>query len=91
MSIGLPLLETAKRSVHGSVRSPDGERRHLRVHLVHADRRQTVAARHEERVRHDAVGLDEPDALLRCSSRRCGGPVPEFGGSGGPDGPVATQ
>ena len=25
MSIGLPLLDTAKRSVHGSVRSPDGD------------------------------------------------------------------
>ena len=25
MSIGFPLLDIAKRSVHGSVRSPDGE------------------------------------------------------------------
>src|SRR5512142_1502944 len=90
MSIGLPLLDTAKRSVHGNVRSPDGDDVTLEnTWCTPTDGRPC---------RPDTRNVCDTRPLASTSQMRCCAfeytmrrPNPELGGNGGPEGPVATQ
>ena len=88
--IGLPLDDTAKRSVHGRVRSPDGD--DVTFEYTWCTPTDGRPCRPDTRYVCDTRPLASTSQIRCCAfeytMRR---PLPELGGSGGPDGPSATQ